>query len=62
MARRSREISTVEGTSRKRVDAPIHDRILNDRKADRKLARQAKKRAIEAGLDPKVAKEAYRLR
>ncbi len=40
-------------------DAPLHDEILDNPKAEKKLNRLAVKRAIARGVDKKLAKELY---
>ncbi len=44
----------VSGTNK---DAPLHDEILDNPKAEKKLNRLAVKRALARGVDKKLAKE-----
>jgi hypothetical protein len=48
--------STVKG---KKVDAHLHDPILNNPKADKKLAAAAIARAVKRGMSSVRAKELY---
>jgi len=40
-------------------DAALHDEILDDPESEREANKLAVKRAIDDGMDPKLAKELY---
>ena len=42
-----------------KVDAPLHEPILNNPKADKASREESVKMAIEMGVDPEVARRAY---
>lgn len=56
----SKEFYTV--VDGKKVDAPMHEDMLDNPGADRELSELAVKRAIAGGMDPKEARELYGLK
>ena len=59
MAKPKSDEGFIETGDGERDDVAFHDAILDNPEAEARLARIARKRAVDGGMDPKTASQMY---